>query len=116
MTYYNIEELKNLNLKYCGSNVKISKDARIYYPENLSIGDNSRIDDYAVISGDVEIGKYVHIAPHALVNGSGGGVVFEDFSGVAMHSSVISISDDYIGYGLTNPTTLQNIVRAIRVE
>lgn len=104
MAYYNIEELKSLNLKYCGSNVKISKDARIYYPENLSIGDNSRIDDFVVISGDVEIGKHVHIAPHAFINGNGGGVIFEDFSTLAIYSSVMSISDDYAGRGLNNPT------------
>lgn len=107
MAYYNDNELKELGLKFCGKNVSISKDARLYNPETISIDDNSRIDDFAVISGDVTIGKYVHIAPSSLVNGRGGGVVFEDFSGIAMFSSVISISDDYIGRGLTNPTTPQ---------
>lgn len=105
MPYYSDQELKALNLLYCGKNVKISKDARIYFPETLSIDDNARIDDFCVISGDVTIGKYVHIAPYCLVNGHDGGVVFEDFSGIAMHVSVISTSDNYLGKGLTNPTT-----------
>ncbi len=55
--FFNIEDLK-----YCGDNVIIGKTVRIRKPELVSIDDNSIIDDFTYISGEIEIGKYVHIS------------------------------------------------------
>lgn len=104
MPYYTEEELKKLGFKYIGKNVKISDKASIYNHEQIEISDNSRIDDFCVISGRIKIGRNVHIAPFCLVAGGEKGVIFEDFSGLAYQVQVFTQSDDYSGKTLTNPT------------
>ena len=69
MAYYTEDELKNLGFKSIGKNVKISDKASIYNFDKMEIGDNSRIDDFCVISGSVKIGSNVHITPFCLVAG-----------------------------------------------
>lgn len=104
MAYLTQAELEATGFKVLGKNVKISSRAAIYNPETIAIGDNSRIDDFCVISGNVELGKYVHIAAHCLIAGGEKGVVMHDFSGLAYYVQVFSQSDDYTGQTLTNPT------------
>jgi acetyltransferase-like isoleucine patch superfamily enzyme len=104
MAYLTREQLEAMGFKSLGKNVKISDKASIYEASKMSIGDNTRIDDFCVISGKVTLGKYVHIAPLCLVAGGELGVEMEDFSGLAYHVQVFSQSDDYSGVTLTNPT------------
>ena len=104
MAYYSVEELLKLGFKFVGKNVKISTKASIYNFEDIEIGNNSRIDDFCVLSGKIKIGKNVHFAPFCLVSGGEKGIVFEDFSGLAYNVSIFSQSDDYSGRTLTNPT------------
>lgn len=104
MAYLSESQLQALGFKSIGKNVKISDKASIYNPEYIELGDFSRIDDFCVISGNVTIGKYVHIAPFCLVAGGEKGVIMDDFSGLAYGVQVFSQSDDYSGRTLTNPT------------
>ncbi|MBF39149.1 acyltransferase [Idiomarina sp. UBA4520] len=104
MAYLTESELKNKGFKHVGANVLISEDARIYNPELISIGDNTRIDDFCVVSGAVSFGRNVHIAPQCLVAGGEKGITFSDFSGLAYQCQVFAQSDDYSGQTLTNPT------------
>lgn len=104
MAYLTNSELKRIGFKSLGTNVKISDKASIYSPESISIGDNSRIDDFCVVSGNVTIGRNVHIAPFCLVAGGEEGIQMDDFSGLAYNVQVFSQSDDYSGRTLTNPT------------
>ena len=104
MGYYSEEQLKGIGFKCLGRNVKISDKASIYNAEQIEIGDNSRIDDFCVVSGKVTIGKYVHIAPFCLLAGGEKGIQMSDFSGLAYHVQIFSQSDDYSGRTLTNPT------------
>ena len=69
MAYLSQQELKSMNFKSIGKNVKISNKASIYNNNKIEIGDNSRIDDFCVVSGKTKIGRNVHIAPHCLVAG-----------------------------------------------
>jgi acetyltransferase-like isoleucine patch superfamily enzyme len=104
MAYYTEEQLNQLGFKYIGKNVKISDKASIYNCDQIEIGDNSRIDDFCVISGKIKIGKNVHIAPFCLVAGGELGIIFEDFSGLAYQVQIFTQSDDYSGKTMTNPT------------
>ena len=104
INYYSEKELKRLGFKKIGKKVKISKKSSIYYPKNISIGDYSRIDDFAVISGKIKIGKNVHLAAGSIVCGGKNSITFKDFSGMAFGSKIIGISDDYSGKSMTNPT------------
>ena len=51
MAYLTEFELKEMGFKRLGKNVKISDKASIYNADQIEIGDNSRIDDFCVISG-----------------------------------------------------------------
>jgi len=51
MPYLDKKKILNFGFKYIGEDVKISSLAQIYNPENISIGNNSRIDDFTVLSG-----------------------------------------------------------------
>lgn len=91
-----------MGFKRVGKNVKISDKASIYNHDQIEIGDNSRIDDFCVVSGNVTIGKYCHITPMCLVAGGVPGIVFSDFSTLAYGVKVFAQSDDYSGSTLTN--------------
>ncbi len=104
MAYLTEEELKKMNFKKLGKNVKISDRAAIYTADQISIGDNSRIDDFCVVSGKIDIGRNVHLPPHCLIHGSINGVVLEDFVTVAYGGKIIASTDDYTDGYLTNST------------
>jgi len=104
MAFYKREELKKMGFKHLGNDVKISDKASIYNHEMISIDDNSRVDDFCVLSGNITIGKNVHIAVFSNMAGGEKGIVMEDFSGLAYGVNVFTQSDDYTGLTLTNPT------------
>lgn len=116
MAYYSDEELKELEFNFIGKNVKISDKASIYNHESISIDDNSRIDDFCVISGKIEIGKNVHVAPFCLLAGGEKGIILEDFSGLAYAVQIFTQSDDYSGKTMTNPTIPNKYKNEIKKE
>lgn len=116
MSYYTSEELETMGFKHLGKNVKVSNKAGIYDFEKIEIGDNSRIDDFCVLSGKISVGKNVHIAPYCLVAGGEKGIVFEDFSGLAYKVQVFTQSDDYSGKTMTNPTVPEKYKNEIKKE
>jgi len=116
MSYYTNEELIALGFKYIGKNVKVSDKASIYDYNQISIGDNSRIDDFCVVSGKINIGRNVHITPMCLVAGGEKGIVFEDFTTIAYAVQVFTQSDDYSGKTMTNSTIPQEYKEEFKKE
>jgi len=115
MAYYTEDELKNLGFKSIGKNVKISDKASIYNFDKIEIGDNSRIDDFCVISGKIILGEYVHITPMCLFAGGKKGIQIEDFSTFAYGVKIFTKSDDYTGEFMTNsciPKRLKKVSEA----
>jgi galactoside O-acetyltransferase len=104
MAYMSREALEKMGFKHLGKNVKVSDKASIYNANQISIGDESRIDDFCTISGKVTIGRNVHIAVYVNVAGGEPGITFEDYSAIAYGSHIFAQSDDYLGYAMTNPT------------
>lgn len=104
MAFLTEVQLRDMGFKHIGKNVKISDKAAIYNCDRISIGDNTRIDDFCVISGTVTLGRNVHIAIFSNVAGGEPGVTMEDFSGLAYGCQIFAQSDDYSGGTLTNPT------------
>lgn len=106
MSYYTQEELNGLGFEFIGDNVLVSKKASIYGHARISIGHNSRIDDFVVISAGssgVKIGRNVHIAVFSSLIGDER-IILDDFSGISSRVSIYSSNDDYSGRYLTNPT------------
>jgi len=104
MAYYSEEELKNMGIRFIGKNVKISTKASLYFCDQIEIGDNSRIDDFCIVSGKVKIGRNVHITPFCLLDAGDITIVIEDFSTLAYRVTIFTRSDDYSGETLTNST------------
>lgn len=69
MAYLSRDILEQMDFKCLGKNVRISDKASVYNPDQIEIGDNSRVDDFCVISGKIRIGKFNHITPMCLVAG-----------------------------------------------
>jgi len=104
MAFLSENEITSLGFLKLGKNIKISDKASIYNHDQISIGDNSRIDDFCVLSGKISIGRNVHIAVFCNIAGGENGIFLDDFSGLAYGCHIFSQSDDYSGRTLTNPT------------
>jgi galactoside O-acetyltransferase len=102
-SFYTEEELTSLGLSSYGSNVLISRKCSIYSPQNISLGNNVRIDDFCVLSGKITIGNYVHIAAASLLFAGEHGILMKDFSCLSSRCAVYADSDDFNGKGMTNP-------------
>ncbi|BDU23559.1 MULTISPECIES: acyltransferase [unclassified Flavobacterium] len=106
MAFLSREDLEKIGFKNLGKNVLISDKASIYRPQNISIGENVRIDDFCIISAGekgIEIGNHVHIACYVSLIGNEL-IKINDFVGISSKTSVYSSSDDYSGDYLTGPT------------
>ncbi len=103
-SFYSEEELINLGLKSYGSNVRISRNACFYGASNISVGDNVRIDDFCILSGYITLGSNIHIAAYTALYGGKDGIVIDDFANLSSRICVYSVSDDYSGETMTNPT------------
>lgn len=96
--------LHQMGFAFLGENVKISDKAALYDIGRMSIGDNSRVDDFTVLAGEITIGRNVHIAVFCNLAGGRAGISMADFSGLAYGCHLIAQSDDYSGSTMTNPT------------
>jgi acetyltransferase-like isoleucine patch superfamily enzyme len=118
MPWLEREELERRFLAV-GTGVLVSSLAQFYDTEKMVLGDNSRIDDFCLVSGRVELGRNVHLAAYTHVAGGDPGVFFGDFSGCAYGCHVLAQSDDYSGRSMTNPTVpsrfKQETFEAVRV-
>lgn len=103
-SFYSEDELKELGIREYGENVLISRKASIYSPDRIQIGNNVRIDDFCILSGYIVIGNNIHIAAYSALYGSDKGIFIGDFSNISSRVSIYSVSDDYSGHTMTNPT------------
>jgi len=95
-----------MGFAHVGKNVSLSTRASLYGISSISIGDNSRIDDFCVLSAGEDgifIGNYVHVSVFASLIGRGR-IELMDFSAVSSRVSVLSSTDDFSGEFMTGPT------------
>jgi galactoside O-acetyltransferase len=114
MPYLSKVEIMTLGFKSVGNNVKISSKASIYNPELISIGNNSRVDDFCLLSGSIEIGSNCHITPMCLIAGGEPGIIIKDFVALAYGVKIFSQSDDYSGNTMTNSTINKKYKKEIK--
>ena len=101
-SFYTDGELATIGLKSYGKNVKLSRYARLYSPEKISIGDNVRIDDFCILSGNIKLGSNIHISAYVALYGSMG-IELEDYTGVSPMTTIYSAMDDFGGDYLIGP-------------
>lgn len=102
-SFYSESELSELGFAELGEEVFISRKASIYGAEKIRIGSHVRIDDFTVLSGNIEIGNYVHIAVYTALFGGSEGIFIKDFANLSSRTAVYALSDDYSGEFMTNP-------------
>jgi len=104
--YYDSDELRGFGFAAVGENVMVAKNCTIIGLPNISIGDNVRIDGLTTIAaarGYCRIGDFIHIGGGCYL-ACGGGINLADFTGLSQGVRIYSVSDDYSGRSLTNPT------------
>lgn len=104
--YRDAAELRELGIGSAGESVMVHETAQLVDVENIHLGSNVRIDAFCILSasgGHIRVGNFVHIAAQVCVFG-GAGVDLENFTGLSHGTRVYSVSDDYSGQTLTNPT------------
>jgi galactoside O-acetyltransferase len=101
-SFLNSEELALIGLKSYGSNVLISRNASFYSYSEITIGNNVRIDDFCILSGDISIGSFVHISAYSALYGRFG-IRMEDYTGLSPRCIIFSAMDDFNGKYLIGP-------------
>ena len=91
-------------LKYVGENVIISKNIRIRHPEKVHIGDNCIIDDFTYFSGELILGKGVHIGANCTFQAGKSKIFVNHYSGISTGCRFFSISSDYLASDIDLPT------------
>lgn len=95
-----------MGFAHVGENVLVARNCTIVGLENISIGDNVRIDGTTTIvatHGHCRVGRNVHVASGCHL-ACGGGVDLGDFSGLSQGVKLYSTTDDYSGSAMTIPT------------
>lgn len=96
------EEIAEIGFKSIGEGCLISRNARFYGAQNMTIGNHVRIDDFCILSGKITLGNYIHISAYVALYGAMG-IVMEDYSGISPKSVVYSAMDDFSGDYLIGP-------------
>lgn len=102
-SFYSLHELNKIGFKKIGENVLISKKVSIYSPQDMSIGNNVRIDDFCILSGKLELASYIHIACYTALFGGNEGIFIGSYSTLSSRVSVYAKTDDYSGEFMTSP-------------
>lgn len=102
-SFLSISELNKIGFKKIGSNVLISRKSSIYSASDIQIGNNVRIDDFCILSGNIIIGNNIHVAAYSAIYGGNAGVQLSDFSNISSRVCIYAVSDDFSGETMTNP-------------
>ncbi|MDX9904246.1 MAG: acyltransferase [Bacteroidales bacterium] len=102
------DELRETGFRSVGDKVLISRFARFYGAEKMTIGDNVRIDDFCILSGEINLGNFIHISAYSALYGRYG-IEMNDYSGLSPRCTVFSATDDFSGDWLIGPMVDQEL-------
>ena len=71
--------------------------------------ESCQIDDFCLLSGNIQIGSYVHISPYTSLVAGSECIQVCDFVSISSKCSIFSKSDDFSGMAMTNPMVPENI-------
>ena len=101
--FYTSAELEKMGL-LIGTNVRIHRTV-LFFGNNVTIGNNVRIDCYTVITSNkpVVMGDYIHLGAGSHIFGEAG-VTINDYCNISSRCSIFTKSDDFTDGYMTNPT------------
>ena len=89
-SFYTNDELLDLGFQCVGSHVLISRKASLYGTKGMQIGDNVRIDDFCILSGEITLYGSM-------------GIELENNTGISPRSTLFSAMDDFGGDFMIGP-------------
>lgn len=101
-SFYTEQEIADLGFKKVGKKVLISKKASFYGAEYIAMGNNVRIDDFCILSGNITLGNNIHIGAYCGLFGDAG-IELMDYSGMSSKSIIYSAIDDFSGQAMIGP-------------
>jgi galactoside O-acetyltransferase len=110
--YFTSDELRAFHFARVGENCAIARNCTIIGLENITIGDNVRIDGFTSIiapNGNVKIGSHVHVGIGCVL-GARGGIELGDFSSLSHAVRIFSAIDDFGGRRMTNSTLPEEVL------
>ena len=111
-SFYTDEELLQIGFKSIGKGCCISRKASFYGVSSIIIGDNVRIDDFCILSGNITLGSNIHISAYVAMYGAEG-IVMEDYTGISPRSTVYSAMDDFSGDYLVGPVNPEGTTHVV---
>ena len=102
-SFYSEEELASLGLKTYGKQVLISRKCSIYGAGKISLGSHVRIDDFCILSGEIQIGDYVHISAYTSLFAGNAQIIIGSYTAISSRIAIYAESDDYSGESMVNP-------------
>lgn len=105
MAYLLQKKLEAIGFKKLGKNVQISTKASVYDAHLISIGDNVRIDDFCVLSGNIILENDIVFSPFCLIAGGNkeddlqkGGIFIGEKSIFSYGVKIFSRSNNYLDF------------------
>ena len=102
------DEVREAGFRSVGDKVLISRFARFYGAEKMTIGNDVRIDDFCILSGEIKLGNFIHISAYSALYGKFG-IEMDDYSGLSPRCTVFSATDDFSGDWLIGPMVNQDL-------
>ncbi len=102
LSHYTDVELLSMGFKSIGKGCLISRKASFYGIEQISIGNNVRIDDFCILTGNITLGDNIHISAYVALYGAKE-IEFENNTGISARSTIYSAMDDFSGDYLVGP-------------
>lgn len=101
-SFYSGEELNNFDFKSIGNDCKISRKASFHGTQNISIGNNVRVDDFCILSSNIILSLNIHISAYMALYGAEE-IKLEDYTGMSPRCMIYSAMDDFSGDFLIGP-------------
>lgn len=113
--FYTIQELKDFGFNLNGEKILVGKNCSFFNPQNITLENNTRIDDGALLSahGTIHIKEYVHISRNTLIY-SGSKVVIGKFAIVSSDCKLYGMSDTFDGSALIGPMVPQHTRKVVK--
>jgi galactoside O-acetyltransferase len=108
-------ELAALGLGAVGRGVRISRHAIFFSPQQVYLGDHSRVDAFCILSSGpkgIRVGRNVHFSAYSAILGREA-VDIGDFATISARCTIFSSSDDYSGATMANATVLERYRGAV---
>ena len=104
-SFYSDEELQELGLGSVGRGVLLSRHAQLYSSATIHLGDHTRVDDFCILSGNIRVGRYCHVAAGGYMFSGGAKIALGDYVVLSSRVTIYAASDDFLGDSLMlNPS------------